>query len=127
MESFYKDKFEEVEERRERLEDNDESTPAEEESSTTPDGEAVQEMIEVGSVKVYISSSNKTITLAARNQLQQFFSCSSNTSDCSQDRPELAKYESGTTRFTAPRNQPRVHEDSCELGQEDPVSAEGDC
>ena len=46
IESFYRDKFEEVEERRERLEDNDASTPAEEESSTTPDDETVQEIID---------------------------------------------------------------------------------
>ena len=66
MESFYRDNFEEVEERRERmdrtgekLEDNDVSTPVEEESSSTPDEEAAQEIIQVGSVKLFISSTDK--------------------------------------------------------------------
>ena len=73
MESFYRDKFEEVEERRERLdrtgeklEDNDTSTPPEEESSTTPE-EAAQEMIQVGLVMLCISSSDRNVSLAARN------------------------------------------------------------
>jgi len=117
MESFYRDKFEEVEERRERLdrtkekvEDNDAaSTPPEEESLTTADDEVVQEMIQVGPVKLFISSSVRNVTLAARNQLEQFFSSSSNTSDSSQARSELPNNDSRNIRFTAPVNPSPTH------------------
>ena len=74
METFYRDKFEKVEERSQRLdrtgeklEDNDASTPVEEEASPTPDEEAAQEIIQVGSVKLFISSTDKNVTLAASN------------------------------------------------------------
>lgn len=109
MESFYRDKFEEVEERRERLdrtgeklEDNDTSTPLEEESSTTPDEEAAQEMIQVGPVKLFISSSD-------RNQLEQFFSSSSSNTSDSQDISEPVNHELRTIRFTAPVNPSPTH------------------
>jgi len=68
LEAFYKDKFNEVVEK----------TGSEPSSLDTTDDDdnsedAAQEMIKVGAVRLFISSTDKTITSAAKKQLEKFF------------------------------------------------------
>ena len=58
---------------------------------------------------MFICSNDKNVTMAARNQLEQFFSSfSSNTSE-SQDRSELVNHNPRTIRFTALLNTSPTH------------------
>ena len=68
LEAFYKDKFNEVVET---------SNPKQSRIDTTDDDDnsedAAQEMIKVGAAKLFLSSTDKTIISAAKNQLERFF------------------------------------------------------
>jgi len=65
VEAFYRDKYNEVVGKGDDTVINKELEEEE---------EAVQEMINVGSVKVFISSTDRDITKAAKKQLEKFFS-----------------------------------------------------
>merc|ERR1719466_46630 len=71
MEKFYTDKFKEVREKRDG--EDLPRRPMTEESITTDKEEAAQEMIQVGPVQLFLSSSSREVTVAAKEQLEQFF------------------------------------------------------
>ena len=119
METFYRDKLLEVEERREALQKLENVGPGGEDFVALDDTnlEAAQEMIQVGSVSLFISSIDKNITMAARKQLEEFFSLSSNSGDSqliseqesSSPRTATTLYDK-TTSFTAPLNERTTHQ-----------------
>jgi len=78
METFYREKFQEVEEK----EDEEVKTREQQGGEATGNHPSLdetghtQEMIQVGAVKLFLSSTNKEVTTAAKHQLQHFFSAS---------------------------------------------------
>ena len=75
MESFYKEKFQEVEEKEdEEVKTRQRRGEGTVNISSLDEAGHTQEMIQVGEVKLFISSSNKEVITAAKQQLQQFFS-----------------------------------------------------
>merc|ERR1719186_1122567 len=71
MEKFYTDKFKEVREKRDG--EDLPRRPMTEEIITIDKEEAAQEMIQVGPVQLFLSSSSREVTVAAKEQLEQFF------------------------------------------------------
>merc|ERR1719186_1471725 len=102
MEKFYTDKFKEVREKR----DGEDSSrrPMTEEIITT-DQEEAQEMVQVGPVKLFLSSYSREVTVAAKEQLEQFFTPASSPSApttshvTTQDNTLLNQ---SNTRYTVP-------------------------
>merc|ERR1719186_940797 len=78
MEKFYTDKFKEVREKRDG--EDLPRRPMNEEIITTDQEEAAQEMVQVGPVQLFLSSSSREATVAAKKQLEQFFSPASSPS-----------------------------------------------
>lgn len=69
LENYYREKFSELEGGR--------NPPGPSSCSSSDDGvrdNSVQEVVQVGSVKIFLSSTEKAITVAAKNQLEKFFS-----------------------------------------------------
>ena len=102
MEKFYTDKFKEVREKR----DGEDSPrrPMTKEIITTDQEEAAQEMVQVGPVKLFLSSSSREVTVAAKEQLEQFFSPASSPSATTshvttQDTTTISQ---SNTRYTVP-------------------------
>jgi len=103
MEKFYTDKFKEVREKR----DGEDSPrrPMNEEIITTDQEEAAQEMVQVGPVQLFLSSSSREVTVAAKEQLEQFFTPASSPSApttshvTTQDTTTLNQ---SNTRYTVP-------------------------
>merc|ERR1719186_1780508 len=106
MEKFYADKFKEVREKR----DGEDSPrrPMNEEIITTDQEEAAQEMVQVGPVQLFLSSSSREVTVAAKKQLEQFFTPASSLSApttshvTTQDTTTLNQ---SNTRYTTTLNQ----------------------
>merc|ERR1719186_398010 len=142
MEKFYTDKFKEVREKR----DGEDSPrrPMTEEMITTDQEEAAQEMVQVGPVKLFLSSSSREVTVAAKKQLEQFFTPASSPSAPTTSHvstQDTTLLNQSNTRYTVPpipspplhqgdaahaRQQPGVVEGSSQLGQEDSVPAKSD-
>jgi len=104
MEKFYTDKFKEVREKR----DGEDSLrrPMTKEIITIDQEEAAQEMVEVGPVKLFLSSYSREVTVAAKEQLDQFFSPASSPSAptttshvTTQDTTTISQ---SNTRYTVP-------------------------
>jgi len=77
METFYREKFQEVEEKEDEVKTREQQ--GEEATGNDPSLDETghtQEMIQVGAVKLFLSSTNKEVTTAAKHQLQHFFSAS---------------------------------------------------
>merc|ERR1719508_230156 len=97
------DKFKEVREKR----DGEDSPrrPMNEEIITTDQEEAAQEMVQVGPVQLFLSSSSREVTVAAKEQLEQFFTPASSPSAptislvTTQDTTTLNQ---SNTRYTVP-------------------------
>jgi len=98
MEKFYTDKFKEVRDKR-----DGEDLPRR--PMTEDKEEAAQEMIQVGPVQLFLSSSSREVTVAAKEQLEQFFTPASSPSApttshvTTQDTTTLNQ---SNTRYTVP-------------------------
>merc|ERR1719466_11546 len=103
MEKFYTDKFKEVREKR----DGEDSPrrPMNEEIITTDQEEAAQEMVQVGPVQLFLSSSSREVTVAAKKQLEQFFTPASSPSAPTTSQvttQDTTTLNQSNTRYTVP-------------------------
>ena len=104
MEKFYTDKFKEVREKRDGEDLRRRSMTKE--IITIDQEEAAREMVEVGPVKLFLSSYSREVTIAAKKQLDQFFSPASSPSAptttshvTTQDTTTISQ---SNTRYTVP-------------------------
>jgi len=99
METFYREKFQEVEEK----EDEEVKTRGGEATGNDPSLDETghtQEMIQVGEVKLFLSSTNKEVITAAKHQLQHFFSSSYGQNESSGSASNTMSSLGNSTMYT---------------------------